>query len=215
MVKNRRPKPFPKIYLSPLPLNRARKYVRQTHRRLPEMGAKGSWMFWCIGAWKRGVVDEKSAEVYLRRQKKIQSGARKGSLSVETQEAASGLYLVGVAIVGPPRAFPVKGASADELPPPYARLEIVRVAVHEDNYNACSMLYGACSRVAKAMGCVDLLTYTEEDESGASLRASNYVLECNIYGQPKRYGSKRPGTEIRKRRWWAPWSEFLKRYDSY
>ena len=42
--------------------------------------------------------------------------------------------------------------------------------------NACSMLYGAAWRAAKAMGYKKLITYTEKTESGASLLASNWAL---------------------------------------
>ena len=42
--------------------------------------------------------------------------------------------------------------------------------------NGCSMLYGAAWRAAKAMGYKKLITYTLEEEGGASLRASNWKL---------------------------------------
>lgn len=41
--------------------------------------------------------------------------------------------------------------------------------------NANSMLYGAIWRAAKAMGYTRLITYTQADESGASLRAAGFV----------------------------------------
>lgn len=43
--------------------------------------------------------------------------------------------------------------------------------------NACSMLYGASCRVAKAMGYKRIITYILESENGASLKASNFVCE--------------------------------------
>jgi len=42
--------------------------------------------------------------------------------------------------------------------------------------NACSMLYGAAWRVAKAMGFRKLITYTLPAEGGASLRAAGWKL---------------------------------------
>ena len=42
--------------------------------------------------------------------------------------------------------------------------------------NACSMLYGAAWRAAKALGYKRLITYTLPDEGGASLRASGWKL---------------------------------------
>lgn len=41
--------------------------------------------------------------------------------------------------------------------------------------NANSMLYGACRAIAKAMGYRRIITYTQGDESGASLRAAGFV----------------------------------------
>ena len=43
--------------------------------------------------------------------------------------------------------------------------------------NACSMLYGACIRAAKALGYEEVITYTLESENGASLKASNFTCE--------------------------------------
>ena len=40
--------------------------------------------------------------------------------------------------------------------------------------NACTMLYGAATRAAKALGYKRLVTYTLQSESGTSLRASNW-----------------------------------------
>lgn len=42
--------------------------------------------------------------------------------------------------------------------------------------NACSMLYGAAWRAAKALGYRRLITYTLPDEGGASLRAAGWKL---------------------------------------
>jgi hypothetical protein len=42
--------------------------------------------------------------------------------------------------------------------------------------NACSMLYGAAWRAARAMGYRRLITYTLPEEGGASLRASGFRL---------------------------------------
>lgn len=42
--------------------------------------------------------------------------------------------------------------------------------------NACSMLYGAAWRAAKAMGYRRLITYTLEEEGGTSLRGAGWRL---------------------------------------
>jgi hypothetical protein len=42
--------------------------------------------------------------------------------------------------------------------------------------NACSMLYGAAWRAARALGYRKLITYTLPQEGGASLRAANWHI---------------------------------------
>lgn len=49
--------------------------------------------------------------------------------------------------------------------------------------NACSMLYGACARVAKEMGYEKIVTYILETESGTSLRASGWECEAEVKGR--------------------------------
>lgn len=46
--------------------------------------------------------------------------------------------------------------------------------------NANSMLYGAAWRCAKAMGYLRALTYTQADESGASLQAAGWIREAEL-----------------------------------
>ena len=72
--------------------------------------------------------------------------------------------LCGVAIVGRPVARKLDdGLTA----------EILRVCT-DGTRNACSILYGACSRCAKEMGYKRVVTYTLRSESGASLKASGF-----------------------------------------
>lgn len=59
--------------------------------------------------------------------------------------------------------------------------EINRVCT-DGTYNACSKLYGACCRVAKAMGYKTIITYILESEPGTSLKASNFVCEGTAGG---------------------------------
>ena len=58
-------------------------------------------------------------------------------------------------------------------------LEVYRV-VTDGTKNACSALYGACWRVAKALGYIKLITYTLVSEPGTSLKAAGWKLvgEC-------------------------------------
>lgn len=51
--------------------------------------------------------------------------------------------------------------------------------------NANSALYGACWRTAKAMGYLRLITYTQAEESGASLRGAGW----QVVGERKARGS--------------------------
>jgi hypothetical protein len=73
----------------------------------------------------------------------------------------------GVAIV----ARPPNRNSDDGL-----TCEVVRVAT-DGARNACSALYGASARVARLMGFHRIITYTLDDESGASLRAVGWSCE--------------------------------------
>lgn len=54
-------------------------------------------------------------------------------------------------------------------------LEVSRCCT-DGTFNACSMLYGAAWRVAKALGYRRLITYTLPSEGGSSLRASGWRL---------------------------------------
>jgi hypothetical protein len=55
--------------------------------------------------------------------------------------------------------------------------------------NACSMLYAACWRAARALGYRRLITYTQHTETGASLRAAGWHV---IAERPARAGWDRP-----------------------
>ena len=70
----------------------------------------------------------------------------------------------GVAIIG----RPVARMLADGY-----TAEVTRVAPLGDR-NACSMLYSAAWRAARALGYRRLITYTLPEEGGASLRAANF-----------------------------------------
>jgi hypothetical protein len=45
----------------------------------------------------------------------------------------------------------------------------------DGTYNACSLLYGAAWRAAKAMGWDECITYLGPGENGASLKASGWI----------------------------------------
>jgi hypothetical protein len=79
---------------------------------------------------------------------------------------SDGVTVVGVAIVG----RPVSRRQDDGW-----TLEVNRVAT-DGARNACSMLYGAAWRAAKALGYRRLITYTLPQEGGASVRAAGWKL---------------------------------------
>lgn len=78
---------------------------------------------------------------------------------------ARGGEIVGVAMVGRPVARHLDDGFT---------LEVNRTCVLEGVMNANSMLYGAAWRAAKAMGYHRIITYTQEGEGGASLRAAGW-----------------------------------------
>ena len=108
-----------------------------------------------------------------------------------------GLYegekLIGCAICG----RPVSRHLDDGL-----TCEINRVCT-DGTYNACSMLYGACCRIAKEMGYKLIITYILESENGASLKASNFTCD-GVAGGTHWTGKRNRGQEIpneMKTRW--------------
>lgn len=74
--------------------------------------------------------------------------------------------MVGVITVG----RPIARASDDGF-----TLEVNRCCT-DGTKNACSLLYSAAWRAAKALGYRRLITYTLATENGASLRAANWRL---------------------------------------
>ena len=104
--------------------------------------------------------------------------------------------LVGVAVCG----RPVSRYLDDGL-----TCEINRLCT-DGTRNACSMLYGASCRVAKAMGYKKIITYILESENGASLKASNFVCEGTA-GGTHWTGKRNRGQDIPKemKTKWSRW----------
>jgi len=75
--------------------------------------------------------------------------------------------VIGVAIVGRPVARMLQNGYT---------AEVTRLCVKNGHYNACSMLYSACWRTARAMGYKRLITYILQSELGKSLEASGFRL---------------------------------------
>lgn len=79
---------------------------------------------------------------------------------------AQGEKIVGVATAGRPVSRRLDDGWT---------LEVNRVAT-DGTRNACSMLYGAVRRAAKAMGYRRCVTYTLPEEGGASLRGAGWEV---------------------------------------
>ena len=76
--------------------------------------------------------------------------------------------LVGVAIVG----RPVSAVLDDGM-----TAEVTRVCVRDHApRNACSFLYGRCWRIWQQMGGKRMVTYTLQNESGASLKGAGWKV---------------------------------------
>lgn len=99
--------------------------------------------------------------------------------------------LVGVAIVGNP--------SAPVLQKVRGLIEIRRVCT-DGTRNACSKLYGAARRAARAMGHDPVITYTLPSEGGASLRAAGFVLDKEDAGGRAEDWHNRPGRTVGTRK---------------
>lgn len=73
--------------------------------------------------------------------------------------------VVGVAVVGKPVARMANDGWT---------VEVTRLCTNGER-NACSMLYGAAWRAAKALGYRKLITYTLPEEGGSSLRGAGWT----------------------------------------
>ncbi|MEV7089444.1 XF1762 family protein [Streptomyces sp. NPDC093085] len=105
-------------------------------------------------------------------------------------------HLHGVAIVGRPVAAPFDNGWC---------VEATRVAT-DGTPNACSALYGAAWRTAKAAGYLRAITYTQDGESGVSLRAAGWRLVAELrprkgWDTPSRPRADRGTDGIARRLW--------------
>lgn len=93
--------------------------------------------------------------------------------------------LVGVAIVGRPVSRYLDNGLT---------LEVNRLCT-DGTKNACSMLYAAAWRAARAMGYQKIITYTLDTENGASLRAAGWIC-AGLAGGKRWTGSRRPAADL-------------------
>lgn len=80
--------------------------------------------------------------------------------------------LCGVAIAGQPVARLLDDGFT---------IEIRRVCT-DGTRNACSMLYAACAKAARAMGYRKAITYTLQSEPGTSVKAAGFTAVCEAGG---------------------------------
>ena len=105
----------------------------------------------------------REARAYVEENHRHHDAPQGGIFAVAVSE---GDTVRGVAIVG----RPVARMASDGW-----TAEVVRVCT-DGARNACSMLYGAAWRAARAMGYRKLITYTLPEEGGASLRGAGFRL---------------------------------------
>lgn len=106
-----------------------------------------------------------------------------------------GERIVGAAIVGRPVA---------RMTDQYDVAEVTRL-VTDGTKNACSILYAACARAAKAMGYTRIQTYILDTEPGTSLRAAGWKMSGETDGGnwncPSRGGRRTDQPMGKKQKW--------------
>jgi hypothetical protein len=80
--------------------------------------------------------------------------------------------LIAVAIIGRPIAMHMSDGKT---------CEVTRLC-SDGTRNACSMLYGAAVRAARALGYHRIITYTLASEPGTSLKASGWKQDAEVKG---------------------------------
>ena len=89
-----------------------------------------------------------------------------------------GLFAVACALDGAdePCGCAIVGRPVARMPNDGWTAEVTRLATGGER-NACSMLYGAARKAARALGHDPVFTYTLPEEGGASLRAAGFRLD--------------------------------------
>ena len=98
------------------------------------------------------------------------SVGHKFSIGLETYSSI--WTLVGVVVAG----RPVSRSLDDGF-----TCEVTRCCT-DGTKNACSMLYGAAARAAKAMGYTKIITYTLPKEGGSSIRGAGWIEVATTKG---------------------------------
>ncbi len=116
-------------------------------------------------------ITMREATAFIERHHRHHKPMRGGKFAIAINDAG---IVIGVAVVGRPVArMADNGWTA----------EVTRLCVIEDHKNACSMLYAACWRAARAMGYRKLITYILESERGISLKAAGWKVVGKVEGR--------------------------------
>ena len=89
--------------------------------------------------------------------------------------------LVGVVVVGRP---------VSRMANPASTVEVTRLAT-DGRKDACSFLYGAAARAARALGYARIQTFILDSEPGISLRASGWTCQGSAGGGQWEHSSER------------------------
>ncbi|HBR1064644.1 TPA: hypothetical protein RST38_003947 [Klebsiella pneumoniae] len=114
----------------------------------------------------------KAAQAFIAQHHRLNKPPRGHKFSIGLKNAEG--ELIGVATAG----RPVARHFDDGL-----TIEVNRTCTTGER-NANSVLYGAVWRAARAMGYHRCITYTQADESGASLRAAGFVRVKELPARP-------------------------------
>ena len=103
--------------------------------------------------------------------------------------------LAGVAVAGRPVARRLDDGNT---------IEVLRVCT-DGTPNCCSFLYARVAKIARLLGYTKVITYTLEEESGASLRAVGGRVACQVRAREWNVPSRRRKSQAvygkKKLRW--------------
>lgn len=111
----------------------------------------------------------RQANAYVEKYHRHHKASRGHKFSIGVTDGSD---LVGVCICGRPVSRRLDDGKT---------LEVNRLCT-DGTRNACSILYGAACRAAKAMGYTRVITYILESEPGTSLKAAGFKCEGRAGG---------------------------------
>ena len=103
-------------------------------------------------------------------------------------------FSIGCTVDGQLAAVAIVGRPVSRYLDDGTTLEVNRMC-SDGTKNACSFLYAAAARAAKAMGYRKIITYTLDTENGTSLRAAGWT-NAGIAGGKVWTGSRRPAAPL-------------------